>query len=125
MSNKIFVMLLTMFLSFVITQKSFGAAERAMAAYPELYAEELLKMPYSTIAPYMNLDRSKIGSTAGTPARIDYYPTQYFKEYFHRDKSTDPIRDYRYYEVKTFAPDRLALKQGPIRDFRKDMWVSK
>jgi hypothetical protein len=132
MFNKIFVVLFTIML---LNITSF-CAERAQAEYKTAEPENILKMPYSTIAPYLNLDREQLGYTAAsmsikstgtgeTAGNVNYYPVLYYKEYFYRDNSTQPIRDFRYYNVKSFVPNRELVNKEPIRDFRVEMWKNK
>lgn len=131
MFNKIFVSLLTIML---LNITSFSA-DRAKAESRSAEPENILKMPYSTIAPYYNLDREQLGFTASasvkstgsgvTAGSVNYYPVLFYKEYFYRDNSRQPIRDYRYYNVKSFVPNREVMNREPIRDFRVEMWKNK
>jgi hypothetical protein len=95
-------------------------------------------MPYSTIAPFFNL-KTGLGQSVAAgveyenyyrPARSgrsapDYYPEKFYEEYFYRDSYKEPVRDFRSYKVKTFAPDRKLKNTEPIRDFRTELWKNK
>jgi hypothetical protein len=57
-------------------------------------------------------------------AYAKYYLAVYEKEYFYRENNSQPIRDFRYYNVKTIVP-ASEKKNYVIRDFRRDMWENK
>lgn len=135
MFNKIYLTLLT---AFLFAHVSFGA-ERAQAFSADRNNEQL-RMPYSTIAPFLNME-TKLGQTVASgvvyenydrpekPDRsavtTDYYPVKFYEEYLYRDNDSQPIRDFRSYKVKTFVPERESLNREPIRDFRTEMWKNK
>jgi hypothetical protein len=57
-------------------------------------------------------------------AAVNYYSIVYDKEYFYRENNSQPIRDYRYYNVKTIVPP-VKKKNYVLRDFRRDLWENK
>lgn len=57
-------------------------------------------------------------------AVANYYSVIYEKEYYYRKNNSEPIRDYRYYKVKTIIPPS-EKKNYVLRDFRREMWENK
>ena len=57
--------------------------------------------------------------------RVPYYPHLFYKEFFYRDNDSQPIRDFRYYKIKTQPNYEYKKKNIPLRDFRFDYWKNK
>ncbi len=91
------------------------SAERAMAAYPVSYTVISSEPARAEVSPSYTAGAKStgLGSAAATP----YYPTIFYKEYFYRDNNTQPIRDFRYFGIKTFKPN-VERSNKVYRDFR-------
>jgi len=97
----------------LLSSVSFSWAERAMAAYPESYTVSSSEPAKAEIVTTASVRSEGLGTAAATP----YYPTIFYKEYFYRDNNTQPIRDFRYFGIKTFKPN-VERSNKVYRDFR-------
>jgi len=129
MFRKIFFSCAVIMMSFSL---SYSDTETAMAAYPSVYVStytvEIQPVPASAVYiededTYMTMG---LGTylTAVSTERVEaaaYYPEQFYEEYFYRENTSEPIRDFRYYGIKTFYPN-VERDNTVIRDFRTELW---
>ena len=75
-----------------------------------------------TVSPGARPPRNPSSEPAAVGPAVPYYPRIFSKEYFYRDNESQPIRDFRYYNLKT-QPNYVAAKKNVVlRDFRFDYW---
>ncbi len=155
MINKIFIASAFIFMLFLFNQHAYSAEEANMAnpligtmlmgepASADYSARTALRDETNSTANILlnnydisdvllvsyseeNADYSVVSPVAPVAKpKVPYYPRLYYKEYFYRDNEFQPIRDFRYYKIKTQPNYETVKKNIPLRDFRFDYWKNK